>query len=859
MERQPVLSGETGEENRRVNPVSGLMRKIRRALFGLSDEMANLSDDMDQPAMLVRLGIQDGIYGLSLIQTNVALTRMLGFAAPVRGPVSLSLFLAPSWYEDLRQCCMHSAGQWQVLEQEVDRDIGGQQVRLKELVVPTGNEGNAFVIILRDMENAAEPLDRLGMPGNALDVLQGIDQPVAIWDFDDRLTAFNERLPHLFPTMADILHEGLPFRDFLQAMIDRGVIDSVLHPQKWIEEYLQRFRHSGTESMLTLADGRIIRAGNLIIDGGLTVTSWDDVSDMLRAEAEATHAREVLQDAIESCGEGIAIYDKMDRIIMYNSNFADQFPGATELMTPGTTFAQLCTWIWEAGLARNKTLSCEEWVERQVSARQRLTGSLERQYPSGRWAKVTERRMRSGGTVQIITDITDHKRQQSLLRERDRQLTARLGELGHAHRTLEKQTTKLRNLAVEHQKETERAEAASRAKSEFLAMVSHDIRTPLNGVLGMAELLKLSELTDAQRLQVETIQKCGEGLQTLLNDILDLSKIEAGRMELTRKPVKVRELLDHVSNLMQARVQEKGLILTMGVSPDLPESIEVDETRLRQIIFNLVGNAVKFTDHGSVTISAIRQADASGGDRLVLSVADTGRGLPQDDLHQIFEPFNQGSIAENRVGTDGAGLGLNICQRLVRHMGGDISATTQLGQGSTFTFWIPLTPAVDDADDPVETDVPQSRTETDDDEVEAETPHNSDEMDLSGYQEVSPRRILLADDNQVNLLVFGKMLAPFQHHVTQASNGQEALDKVSSEPFDIVLMDVDMPVMNGVEATKRIRALSGPESDVIILGLTAHGMDSQRDRFIEAGMNDVLIKPIGIEELVTTVERLTSS
>lgn len=859
MERQPVLSGVTGDENRRANPVSGLMRKLRRALFGLPDEMTSLSDDMDQPAMLVQLELSDGIYGLSLIQTNIALTRMLGFAAPVQGPVSLSLFLAPSWYEDLKQCCLQSAGQWQVLEQEVEREIAGERIRLKELVVPTGNDGNAFVIVLRDVENAVESLARLGAPGNAVDVLQGIDQPVAIWDFDDRLTAFNDRLPHLFPSMSDILREGLSFRDFLHAMIDRGVIDSVLHPKRWMEEYLQRFRHSGSESMLTLADGRIVRAGNLIIDGGLTVTSWNDVSDMLRAEAEATHAREVLQDAIESCGEGIAIYDKMDRIIMYNSNFADHFPGATELMTPGTTFTQLCTWIWEAGLARNKTLSCEEWVERQVSARQRLTGSLERQYPSGRWAKVTERRMRSGGTVQIITDITDHKRQQSLLRERDRQLTARLGELGHAHRTLEKQTAELRNLAVEHRKEKERAEAASRTKSEFLAMVSHDIRTPLNGVLGMAELLKLSGLTDAQRLQVETIQKCGEGLQTLLNDILDLSKIEAGRMELTVKPVKLRDLLDHVGNLMQARVREKGLKLTIGVSPDLPETIDVDETRLRQIIFNLVGNAVKFTDHGSVTISVIRQADPGGTDRLVLSVADTGRGLPQEDLLQIFEPFNQGSVAENRVGTDGAGLGLNICQRLVRHMGGNISATTQLGQGSTFTFWIPMNVTADASIEAVEDGAESMLSEPVEGNRQDEADCIVDEMDISGYQEVSPRRILLADDNQVNLLVFGKMLAPFQHQVTQASNGQEALDKIASEPFDIVLMDVDMPVMNGVEATEQIRALDGPESGVVILGLTAHGSDSQRDRFIEAGMNDVLIKPIGIEELVAAVERLTSN
>lgn len=371
-----------------------------------------------------------------------------------------------------------------------------------------------------------------------------------------------------------------------------------------------------------------------------------------------------------------------------------------------------------------------------------------------------------------------------------------------------------------------RAEAASTAKSDFLASMSHEVRTPMNGVLGMASVLMLSDLSPKQREQVSLIKHSGEVLLSLLNDILDLAKIEAGHVELEVVDFDVTELLDLVSALWVSQFDAKGLQFKLKTAADLPAAVRGDPTRIRQVLFNLISNAMKFADEGSVTVTVSSKTREDGKLELHFSVTDTGTGINRDAQSQIFSKFTQADNSITRK-YGGTGLGLTISEKLVRMMDGEIGLESIEGLGSTFWFTAICLPG----------DSIKLVTDTDvqiiEDANRFDPPIADDRL-----------RILVAEDNNVNQAVLRSVLEKSGHHINIVANGVEAIAAVMRQRFDVVLMDIQMPEMDGVTATEKIRSLPGAVSEVPIIALTANAMLGDRERYLEAGMTDYLSKPV---------------
>jgi len=551
------------------------------------------------------------------------------------------------------------------------------------------------------------------------------------------------------------------------------------------------------EHELVLTDGRTIRLFSTQIREETDqyigrFYLFEDITERRQIEALAKRNADILSTAINALEDAFALYDDQDRLVMCNQRYRDIYPLTADVMVPGNTFEAIIRYGISHGQYAASPEQMEQWVAERLALHRQDRSQLIQKLGDGRTLRILEQRMPNGYTVGFRVDIT---------------------ELVQA---------------------TEAAQEASRSKSQFLANMSHEIRTPMNAILGMLMLLRKTPLTPQQDDYASKSERAAQSLLSLLNDILDLSKVESGKMTLDPHAVDLHQLLADVRVIVDAYVGSKSVQVGFDLDAQAPACVQVDALRLKQVLINLCGNAVKFTPQGHVTL-AIHQMDRSADKAMLkFSVQDEGIGIAPENQQSIFNGFTQAEASTTRR-FGGTGLGLAISQRLIALMGGKLELTSALGRGSRFYFTLAL-PVV--AAEPAQ-----------------DTP--SGVSDLAG-QRLAGLRILVAEDNFVNQQIAMELLTSEGAHVTLAVNGQEAVDAVSNPDaaFDVVLMDMQMPVMDGLEATRALRRRFDA-SQLPIVAMTANAMDSDREACLQAGMNDHVGKPFQMGHLVQVLRSVT--
>ncbi len=397
------------------------------------------------------------------------------------------------------------------------------------------------------------------------------------------------------------------------------------------------------------------------------------------------------------------------------------------------------------------------------------------------------------------------------------------GYTGRLEVLVDQRTGELKKRNQELLEQTKRAHEASRLKSEFLANMSHEIRTPMNGIMGMADILLDSPLNGDQKEIARIINSSAVSLLRILNDILDISKIEVGKLEIVKQEFNLHDLLQDVSAFFKADFDTKGISLKLSFADQLPRMFISDMPRIKQVLINLVSNAIKFTEQGQINIDVFAESIHDSNFNVTFKVRDTGIGIPENKLQSIFESFTQVDGSKTRK-IGGTGLGLAISSQIIRLLSGEIAVKSEVGKYSEFWFTVPL----------------QAYTVPDD--------HNKNNNDRSYKEEIREIRVLIAEDNPINQKLIKRLVQKIGYAHYLVENGKKALDALKAERYDLVLMDIQMPEMDGLEATRMIRRQTALQ-DIPIIAVTANAMEGDREICINAGMNDYLSKPIKLADL----------
>jgi adenylate cyclase len=553
------------------------------------------------------------------------------------------------------------------------------------------------------------------------------------------------------------------------------------------QEY--RFRHKDGSYRWVDDNMHLVRDSNG--DPLEVVGSWSDITARKNAEKARRRSDERLTDALESIQEGFALFDADDRLILHNNRYLEFYPGLTDMVVPGTPFADIVRSAAERRVVRDAAERAEDWIEHRLALHRRPSGPHLQVLSDGRWIQINERKTRDGGTVALFTDVSELK-----------------------------------------QREQEAA-AASREKSDFLARMSHELRTPMNAVIGITEML-LETSEELQRLdQLEPLRRvlgAGKHLLALINDILDLSKIEAGRFELQATEFNLVDLVHEATTIARPLAQKNRNRLNV-ICPEAIGSMRADMMRVRQIVLNLLSNACKFTENGDVTL-AVDRSHRHGRDGMLIRVTDTGIGMTPEQMGRLFREFSQADSSTTRK-YGGTGLGLAISKRLAELMGGEISAESEWGRGSTFSVWLPLTTGgVESA-------------------LAVERPSPAKPVPASQRGGIATRTVVVIDDDPTVHDLLSKLLMREGYVVALAATGVNGLNLARKVKPAAIILDIKLPDLDGWTV---LAALKGsPElADIPVIVLT---IIDDRARGYALGAAEYLVKPIDRQRLRAMLQR----
>jgi PAS domain S-box-containing protein len=686
-------------------------------------------------------------------------------------------------------------------------------------------------------------------------LLENLPVGVTLVDRDLKLAAFNGLAPQILNMRPDLYEIGVPFADIMRAHLRQNMPNAdAAKIEQVIRRSLDSRSYEGTRGRfkIVLPDGRTIDGRRAALPEGGFVDAIIDVTDQHRRERDLEDARmrlqhqtDILSTLIENLPVSVTLVDHDQNIAAFNER-ARGILGVPELYQVGAPFLDIVRESFRRRMPEADEAKIESMIRAGVGPDRRLDGygRFDLKLPDGRIYEGWRAPLAGGGWVDSMIDVSDQHR-----RERD---------LEEARTRLERQAEDLRATAasldaarVDAELARAAADSANHAKSEFLANMSHELRTPMNGVIGMNGLLLDTQLDDDQRQYAEMVRISAASLLTVLNDILDVSKLEAGQVDIESIEFDLKALVGDTMTLFAPQANEKGLDLRVEIAPAVSRCYLGDPTRLRQVIVNLVGNAIKFCEQGHVAVEISRESSGDPSKDLVfVEVSDTGIGIPEEIRGRLFQKFSQadGSITRRFGGT---GLGLSISKQLTELMGGEIGVISKPGKGSKFWFTVPLK-ATDGETLQRQPDADVTAIPVSDETVSDKSGSDKSGSDKSGS---TGRRILLADDNAVNRKIATILLSQAGYAVVEALDGRAAFEAVRDGDFDLILMDVQMPVMDGIEATQRLRELAGKAGGLPVIAMTAHAMDGARERYLALGMDDYIAKPFARDELLAVVGR----